>query len=308
MTFLHSSSTPPAADDAIKDVVLATFKADVLEASREALVVVVFWMARDPACKALVAALEKLIRASKGAAKLAKVDIERNQPIAQQMGVQSVPSVFAFHQGRPVDAFAGAMPEAQIKIWLDQLIKTTGVGGAEKAGLETAFKQATDYIAAGDIATARAIYVDILDMEPENATAYAGLVRCLIEEGDIAKARAMLDAAPAPIAKDKALEPIRATIELAEQAGASKGQAAELETKLAQNPADPQTRFDLALAYYAAGRNQDAVDQLLDLVSRARTWNEGAARKQLVKFFEAFGSVDPLTLSARKRLSSILFS
>lgn len=303
-----SPMSPPPADNAVKDVTLANFKAEVLEASRTALVLVAFWVPRDPSCQQLAAILEKIARASKGTVRLARVDVDQNQPIAQQMGVQSVPSVFAFHQGRPVDAFAGTMPEVQVKSWVERTLVTTGVGGEEKAGLETAFKQATDYLAQGDIATARAIYMDILDMEPENGLAYAGLVRCELEEGHTPKAREMLDAAPAAIAKTSALDSIRAAIELAEQASQSKGQTTELEAKLAQNPADHQARFDLALAYYASGRNEDAVAQLLDIVRRARSWNEDGARKQLVKFFEAFGATDPLTLSGRKRLSSILFS
>lgn len=305
-----SSSVPPATDNAVKDVTLASFKADVLEASKQALVLVDFSIARDPSCKQLTAMLEKLVRASKGAVRLAKIDVERNQSIAQQMGVQSVPSVFAFSQGRPVDAFAGALPEAQVKSWIEHLLKAMGGPplDEEKAGLETALKQAADFLAAKDIATARSIYADILDMEPENAPAYAGLVRCFVEEGDAVHARQVLDAAPAAIAKDKALDSVRAALELAEQAGKGAGQTAELEARLAQNQADHQTRFDLALAYYAAGRREEAVDQLLEIVRKARTWNEDAARKQLVKFFEAFGAADPLTLSARRRLSSILFS
>ena len=310
--FSTSSSTPPVppADAFAKDVSLATFKADVLDASKQSLVLAAFLIMRDPSCKQLAATLEKIAGASKGAIRVARIDVERNQQIAQQMGVQSVPSTFAFSQGRPVDAFAGLMQEAQIKTWLEQLLKSTGGGplDEEKAGLETALKQAADFLAAKDIATARSIYADILDMEPENATAYAGLVRCFLDEGDAAHARQVLDAAPAAVAKDKALDSVRAALELAEQAGAGAGKTAELEAKLAQNPADHQTRFDLALACYAAGKREEAVDQLLEIVRRARSWNEDAARKQLVKFFEAFGATDPLTLSARKRLSSILFS
>ena len=303
-----SSPAVPAADQAVKDVTLASFKADVLEASKQALVLVDFSIPRDPTCKQLTAVLEKIARASKGAVRLAKIDVEHNQPIAQQMGVQSVPSVFAFSQGRPIDAFAGAMPEAQVKTWIDHILKASGAPvDEEKAGLETALKHAADS-AAKDIATARSIYADILEMEPANAIAYAGLVRCFVDESDTANARQVLDAAPAEIAKDKALDSVRAALELAEQAGTGAGQAAEFEAKIAQDPADHQARFDLALAYYAAGRREDAVDQLLEIVRRARTWDDGAARKQLVKFFEAFGATDPLTLSARKRLSSILFS
>jgi len=305
---LSPSSEPSPADDSVKDVLPANLKADVLEASKKALVLVLFWTPRENTCKQMAATLEKLARASKGTIKLARIDIDRDQAIAQQMGVQSLPSVYAFFAGRPVDAFAGAVPEAQVKTWVDQVLKTTGAGGEEKAGLETAFKQAEDFLAKGDIATARAIYVDIADMEPENARAYAGLVRCLIDEKKITEAREKLAAAPAAMAKDSAFDSVRAAIELAEQAGQTPVETEKLETALAQNPADYETRFNLALAYYAAGRNEDAVDQLLDLVRRARTWNDGAARKQLVKLFEAFGATNPLTIEARKRLSSILFS
>ena len=301
-----SSLSPP--DNAVKDVTLASVKADVLDASKQALVLVDFWAIHSPACKQLTPLLEKIALASKGAIKLAKIDVDRNAQIAQQLGVQSLPSVFAFYQGSPVDAFAGALPEAQVKAWVDQLLKSTGAGGEEKAGLDTALQQAADFLAVNDIATARAIYVDILDMEPDNAPSYAGLVRCLIVEGDVPKARQMLDAAPPALAKDKAFEPVRALLELAEQIRTGTGGLVELESKHAQNPTDNQIQFDLALACYAADRREDAVDHLLEIVRRARSWNEDAARKQLVKFFEAFGASDPLTVSARKRLSTLLFS
>jgi putative thioredoxin len=312
------SPTPTAmpvtpAVDSVKDVDLANFVADVIEASKEAVVLVDFWATWCGPCKQLTPMLEKIARESKGAIRLAKVDIDKNQPIAQQMGVQSVPSVFAFYQGRPIDGFAGALPESQIKAWLDPIMKQASVGAKDdKPDLGLAFDQAREYRDAKDFVTARAVYLDILDMEPGNAPAYAGVIRCAIEEGDIAKARQMIDAAPPEIAKDKALLPERAALELAEQA-ARVGQGgatttAELEAKLVANPADHQARFDLALAFYAAGKREEAVDQLLEIVRLARTWNEDAARKQLVKFFEAFGVMDPLTISARKRLSSHLFS
>jgi putative thioredoxin len=308
---MFSTSSPAiptvAPDHAVKDVTMATFVADVIEASKTSLVLVDFWATWCGPCKQLTPVLEKLARESKGAVKLAKIDIDKNQPIAQQMGVQSVPSVFAFYQGRPVDAFTGALPETQIKTWIADLLKQTGAAADDKPGLELAYEQAAEHLATKDIAIARAIYVDILDMEPVNAVAHAGLVRCLIEEGKSAEARQMLDKIPADIAKDKVFAPVRAALELAEQASQA-GTAAELEAKLVQNPADHQARFDLALAHYAAGQREEAVDQLLEIVRRARSWNEDAARKQLVKFFEALGVMDPLTISARKRLSSLLFS
>jgi putative thioredoxin len=251
--------------------------------------------------------LEKVIRAAKGVARLVKVDIDKNPEITQQLRIQSAPAVFAFFRGQPVDGFMGAVPEAQIKAWLDQLIKAVGAQPAEGNGLETALAQATDFLATGDTTTAQSIYADILDTEPANAVAYAGILRCFIAQGDIVQAKQMLEKAPPDIAKDKALDPVRAAIELAEQSGKT-GPKSELESQLVQNPADHEARFDLALAHYAAGEKEQAVDQLLELVRRDRAWNDGAARKQLVKLFEAFGAADPLTISSRKRLSSILFS
>jgi putative thioredoxin len=308
--FSPLSSPPPAADDAVKDVSLATFKADVLEASKQALVLVDFWATWCGPCKQLTPILEKVARASKGTIKLAKIDVDQNQPLAQQMGVQSVPSVFAFYAGRPVDGFAGALSEAQVKTWVEQQIAKTGAPtGDEKAGLDTALQQAADFMAAGDIATARAIYTDILDMEPMHGPSYAGLMLCFLKEGETQKARELLEAASPEMQKDKALTSVRAALELAEQAGMGDVNAiAELEKKCAQNPLDHESRYALAMALYALGQREQAVDHLLEIVKKARTWNEDAARKQLVKFFEAFGPTDPLTLSARKRLSAILFA
>lgn len=307
---LSSLSPVPiaATDDSVKNVDMATFVADVIEASKNALVLVDFWATWCGPCKQLTPVLEKIARESHGAVKLAKIDVDRNQPIAQQMGVQSVPSVFAFFGGRPVDGFAGALPEKQIKAWLEPLVKNAGVGGDEKAGLDTALAQAAEYLAEKDFVTSRAIYVDLLDIDPACAAAYAGLVRCDLDEGHLAQARQRLDAAPAAMAKDKVFDAVRAALELAEQAGQGGGEMSVLAAQVADNPADHQARFDLSLAYYAAGRREEAVDQLLEIIKQARTWNDDAARKQLVKFFEAFGLMDPLTIASRKRLSSILFS
>ena len=311
MSFLSAlKGTPDApapAEAAAPEVDLASFMTEVVEASRERLVVVDFWTSRSPQSTQFSPVLEKAVRAYKGAVKLARCEIEKNIEIVQQMRIQSAPAVFAFFRGQPVDGFMGALPEAQIKAWIDRLMKAVGAEAPVGEGLDIAFTQAAEYLAKGETAMAQSIYADILEMEPNNATAYAGLLRCFMALGDIEQAKQMLEKAPDEIAKDKALEPVRAAIELAEQAGKS-GSPAELEAKLAQNPADHQTRFDLALAHYAAGQKEQAVEQLLELVRRDRNWNEGSARKQLVKLFEAFGGADPLTVSARKRLSSILFS
>jgi putative thioredoxin len=304
---LSPQAPVPGTADPIKDVELATFMVDVIEASKEHVVVVDFWAPWCGPCKQLTPILEKLVRAYKGAVHLAKIDIDQNPDIAQQMGVQSIPAVFAFFGGRPVDGFMGVQSEAQVKSWLERVIKTTGVKADQGNGLEMALKQAADFLAAKDISTAQSIYTDILDMEPTNAVAYAGFLRCLIAVNDMDAAKEMLANAPPEMAKDKAFEPIRTAMELADQAGKS-GSLADLQSKVDQNPTDHQARFDLAMAHYAAEQKEQAVDHLLEIIRRDRKWNEDGARKQLVKFFDAFGPTDPLTLSARKRLSSILFA
>ncbi|HUY68149.1 MAG TPA: thioredoxin [Alphaproteobacteria bacterium] len=298
-----------APGDPVKDVGLATFMADVIEASRAHIVVVDFWAPWCGPCKQLGPALENAVRGYKGAVTLAKIDIDKNPDIARQMQIQSIPAVFAFFQGKPVDGFMGALPEAQIKSWLEKLVKATGgEGGVEGAvDFDAALKQAAEYLATGDVATAQAIYADILDQDPAHAAAYAGLLRCLVALGDVAQAKRMLESAPESVAKDKVLDSVRAAIEVAEQAGQS-GSLADLAEKVARDPADHQARFDLALAHYAKGEKEQAADRLLDIVRRDRAWNDEAARKQLVKFFEAMGPTDPVTIAARKRLSSILFA
>jgi putative thioredoxin len=304
-----SPSVSPPADQAVKEVTLSTFKTDVLEASKESLVLVDFWATWCGPCKQLTPVLEKIARASNGLVKLAKIDVDHNQPIAQQMGVQSVPSVFAFVQGRPVDAFSGALPETEVKAWIDQILKTNPLAPkANKLGMDTALQQAADFLAAKDVATARSIYADILDLEPLNVRAYAGLIECYFEEHDIASVKEMLTNISPDIAKDKMFAPLRTRLELAEQSAGGGTEIGELETKVSKDPSDHQSRFDLALAFYGAGRHEEAIDCLLEIVRRSRTWNDDAARKQLVKFFEAFGNMDPLTVAGRKRLSSILFS
>ncbi len=306
-----NSSVPPHAvsqDDIVKDVTVATFKADVVSASEKALVLAVFWTSRDKSVMQFVMTLEKLVRGANGAIRLAKIDVDRNPAVAQQMGVQSVPSVFAFHQSRLLDAFAGAMPEAQVKAWIDQYLKALGVSAVSTQGFEDVFSQADELLANGNASSARALFADVLAAEPENARAYAGFVRCILEEDGPLKACDVLAAAPIAIVKDKAFDSVRAAIELAELAEKSKGDTGALEGAVAQNPGDHKSRFDLALAYHAMGRDEDAVENLLEIVRRDRKWNDDGARKQLVKFFDAFGATNPMTVSARRRLSSILFS
>lgn len=298
------------AGDLVKDVSLATFMTDVLEASRTQLIIVDFWATWCGPCKQLTPILEKLVRGLQGAAVLAKIDIDKNPEIAQQMGIQSVPAVFAFFRGQPVDGFMGAQPEAQLKQWLERLVKATGAVAATTGpqNLQLLIDQGNEALAAGDHLAAQALFNDALEAEPHSAPAYAGMLRVLLAVGETDQAEAMLKHAPPEIAKDKIFEPIKTAIDLARQAATAIGGLAAFQQKLAADANDHQARYDLAMAYYAAGQREQAVDEMLELVRRNRSWNEEAARKQLVKFFEAFGHTDPLTIAGRKRLSSILFS
>jgi putative thioredoxin len=307
---LNASKKPAGdLDDLAKDVSLATFMADVIDASRQGLVIVDFWAPWCGPCKQLGPLLEKVVRSYKGAVRLAKVDIDKNPEIAQQMRVQSIPAVFAFFQGQPVDGFMGALPETQIKAWVDRLMKAVGKQLPEgEGGYDTALKQAAEFLANGDTDKAESIYADILTEDPANTAAYAGVLRCFLTRGETDKAREGLEKAPPAMSKDKVFDSIRTALELADQAAMASGSLGDLKGKVAENPADCQARFDLALAYYAASEREAAVDELLEIVRRDRKWNDEAARKQLVKLFESFGPTDPLTIAARKRLSSILFS
>ncbi|PNQ97594.1 co-chaperone YbbN [Azospirillum argentinense] len=299
----------PAAGDLIKDSSDRAFMADVIEASQSVPVIVDFWAPWCGPCKQLGPILEKTVLAAKGKVRLVKIDTDKDPMIASQLRVQSIPAVYAFFQGRPVDGFMGALPESQVKAFVEKLVKLAGAaGGGEGDILEEALAQAKEALEAGDTQTASEIYGEILQADPENlnAVAYAGLVRCLIVNDELARAKQMLDKVPEQIAKDKEIAAARSALEVAEQA-ANAGPIPELTEKVARNEDDHEARFDLALALFAAGRREAAVDELLELVRRDRAWNDEAARKQLVKFFEAFGPTDPLTVQSRRRLSSILF-
>lgn len=251
--------------------------------------------------------LEKAVAATKGKVRMVKVDIDKNQSIAAQMRIQSIPAVYAFKDGRPFDGFVGALPESQIKQFV-QRVAAGGAGPRKKDNvIEEALGQAKDLLEAGNHAAAGNLYAQILQHDPENPQAIAGHLRCLMKAGQSEAAREMLKDLPPEIAKNPEIVAVAATLELAES-GAKAGATAPLKEKVAANPADHQTRFDLAMALFAENQREEAVDELLELFRRDRKWNEEAARKQLVKFFEAFGPTDPLTIGGRKRLSSLMFS
>jgi putative thioredoxin len=303
----NGPAAPPAAANPIKDSNTESFMADVIDTSQQVPVIVDFWAPWCGPCKQLGPALEKAVREARGAVKLVKIDIDQNQELAAQMRIQSIPAVYAFFQGRPVDGFMGAIPDSQVKAFVQRLAKNAGAA-AGPSPVEQALEQAEAALAEGDAGTASAIFGQVLQHEPQNAAAIGGLARCHLQVGEIEEAKRLLDSAPPDAAKDKSVVAARAALELAEQAAAATGATPELRRRLDADANDHQARFDLALALYAEGKNEDAVDALLEIVRRNRAWNEEAARKQLVKIFEALGPTDPLTVSARRRLSSILFA
>ncbi len=287
----------------IKDVTTATFEADVIQASVETPVIVDFWAPWCGPCKQLAPALEKAVTAQRGKVRLAKVNIDENPDLAQALRIQSIPTVYAFVQGRPVDAFQGALPESQIKQFVDRL--AAQAGGDD--GLAAALEQAAQALEAGDTENAIALYRAILNEVPETPAAFLGLVNALLAEDNLDEAKNVLAQAPKAIASHADIAAAKAAIDLAEQAS-NAGPIGPLLDAIARDPADHRARIDLATALYAGGKHQEAIDHLLESIKRDRAWNEEEARKQLVKYFEARGPKDPITVGGRRKLSSILFS
>jgi len=296
-----------AAGDAnlVKNGSTATFMADVIDASHDAAVVVDFWAPWCGPCKQLGPALEKAVRDAKGAVRMVKINIDENPDLAQQMRIQSIPAVYAFRDGRPVDGFVGALPDSQVKQFIGKLAAAAPPGASPIAEAVTLAKEA---FAAGDLPRAANIFAQVVQHDPGNIDAMAGLARIAIAKKDLKQAREILAKIPDDQAKHADIVAAQTSLELAEAGAKAAGALDELKARLARDPKDHQARLDLASALFAAGDREGAIDQLLDLVRADREWNDQAARKQLVKFFEAIGLGDPLTVQSRKRLSSILFA
>ena len=292
---------PPASP--IKDGTEATFMADVIEASREVPVIVDFWAPWCGPCKTLTPALEKAVTEAKGKVRLVKVDVDQNQRIAAQMRVQSIPAVFGFVGGQPVDGFMGAQPSAQIKAFVDRLIAMSG----GNAGIEEALTLAEEMLGEGAVADAAQTYSAILAEDESNVAAVAGLARAHLALGDVERAREILTLAPAGKANDPALLAAKAQIELAE-ASAGAGETAELKAAVERDPDDLQARYDLAMALIGKGDQAGAIDALLELFRRDREWNDGAAKVQLFKIFDSMGPKSEEAQRGRRRLSSMIFS
>ena len=298
-----ASPTRPLAElDLIRDTTAQGFRQDVIAESMQQPVLVDFWAPWCGPCKQLTPVIERAVKAAKGKVKLVKMNIDEHPQIAGQLGIQSIPAVIAFSKGQPVDGFMGAVPEGQIKQFID---KVAGPGGP--GPIEEMIEAAASAVTAGDPAGAMDLYAAILTEEPDNLAAIAGMAKLQLDMGDLEAAKQILALAPPDKLSDPALAGIRAAIELAEQAAAL-GDVAGLMRAVEADPNDRQARFDLSLALNAHGRREEAVDQLVAILKADRKWNDDGARKQLVQFFEAWGPMDEASISGRRKLSAVLFS
>ncbi|WP_299722129.1 thioredoxin [uncultured Tateyamaria sp.] len=299
-------SAAPAPADLIKDSTEATFMADVVETSQTVPVIVDFWAPWCGPCKTLGPMLEDAVKAAKGAVKMVKVNVDEAQMLAGQLQIQSIPTVYAFWQGQPVDGFQGAQPGSEITAFVERVIKAAG-GESPEDGLNEAVAAAEEMLGEGAAVDAAQTFAAILEEQPDHAAAYGGLVRAHIAMDDLDQAEAILNGAPAEISETPELDAAHAQLELARQA-ADAGPVAELRASVEADPDNHEARLELAKALHASGETSAAVDELLELFRRDRDWNDGAAKAQMFTIFDALKANDPIVLNGRRRLSSMIFA
>ncbi|MFZ1990084.1 MAG: thioredoxin [Alphaproteobacteria bacterium] len=299
---LGPSAPPKPKTSYIKDATTKTFQADVIEASRKQPVVVDFWAPWCGPCKTLGPIIEKLVNAAQGAVQLVKINVDENPEIAQALRIQSIPTVYAFKNGQPVDGFAGALPESQVKTFLERLAGPVG-----PSPIDEMIAEGEALIEEGDVAMAAQAFAAVLQEQPGEPRALAGLSRSYLRAGDIERAKQTLSLVPPEAEKHQAIASVRAELDLADKAGDG-GDTSALKAKVAAEPQNYEARFDLAMALVGANQHEEAVSELLEIVRRDRKWNDEAARKQLLTIFEALGPTHEVSVSGRRRLSSILFS
>jgi putative thioredoxin len=290
------------AGDLIKDGDTQSFAADVMQASQQVPVLVDFWADWCGPCKQLTPVLEKVVREMRGAVKLVKINVDQNQQLAGQLRIQSLPTVMAFKNGQPVDGFMGALPESQIKQFIQSLSGDIG-----PSPIDQALEQAKELLENKQLAEAAQLYGAVLQEDRTNAAALGGLARCYLENGDAERAQQTLALVPPEGQSHPDVASAKAALDL-QSASVDEAEAAQYREKLAQNPDDHQARLDLAMALHAGGDRENAVEELLEIVRRDRDWNDGEARQQLLKLFEAYGAKDPVARAGRRKLSSILFA